>query len=201
MFAEGHQISAEIRKELNPPLLRVYLLKISWTHTIQCHLGSMVLMPSFSTGGSHSLMMVLSEHLDLFTPLAGSRLIGRVDWESRLLFGFSLVRWVFFCCGDFWALVMHVFTLKPFLNLTTGVGVYIWMYTCTCTYICIYIYTYIVLYIQGTRLAISIWFFLHVFFVKMQFFRCLGGKTAQLPFLGLAILGGFLLRGSSQLVL
>jgi len=28
------------------------------------------------SAGSHSLMMVLSEHLDLFTPLAGSRLIG-----------------------------------------------------------------------------------------------------------------------------
>lgn len=27
-------------------------------------------------GGSHSLMTVLSEHLHLFTPLAGSRLVG-----------------------------------------------------------------------------------------------------------------------------
>lgn len=44
--SEGHQISAEIRKELNPPLLRVYLQTYN-EHTIQCILDQFCWMPQF----------------------------------------------------------------------------------------------------------------------------------------------------------
>lgn len=50
-----------------------------------------IVMPSLR-GGSHSLMMVLSEHLDLFTPLAGSRLIGRVGLGVNRLLRLQLYR-------------------------------------------------------------------------------------------------------------
>ena len=155
MFAEGHQISAEIRKELNPPLLRVSLKTYNEHIPYNVILDQCCWFCSFSTGGSHSLMMVLSEHLDLFTPLAGSRLIGRVDWESRLPFGFSL-RWVFFC-GDFLSFGnarFQVETLSEFDNRGRCIhmDVYMYMYVYICIYH-IYIYMYIHSIIYTTHKA------------------------------------------------
>lgn len=82
-----------------------------------------IVMPSLR-GGSHSLMMVLSEHLDLFTPLAGSRLIGRVDWESIDFLGFSYIDDFFFVEKVFETLVMHVLS-GTFLNLMIRVYTYL----------------------------------------------------------------------------
>ena len=151
---------------------------ISWINAAGCR--------SFSTGGSHSLMTVLSEHLDLFTPLAGSRLIGRETSKSFFVWRFLSFSNAFF-------------KLKPFLNLTTGVSVYICMYRCTYTYMYIYIYIYIhsIVYniYKAQCLPLAFDFFstdsTYSSFGQMPSFRCLGRKTAQLPFLGLAIRWGF----------
>ena len=64
------------------------------------------------SGGSHSLMTVLSEHLDLLTPLAGSRLIG---------------------CGiGGWSSLIK--------GIYTTIYVYIYTYTYVCIYIYTYVY-------------------------------------------------------------